>query len=204
MTARWTGYVRFDFTDPHGRWTRPVFRRGAGPAVIVIHEMPGLHPLVTRFADRVAAAGMTVFCPSLFGRPGTVTAGYALGTMLEAICIRRDPCLIDRPFEPHRRLAAGARRLRTRRVRRQRRGRGRDVFHRRIRPGDDDRGGHGRPGPLPALAAVDGPVEAPGARSGRLAGRDRLRQATVRAGGFVDDRTAIPQRSLRSSPGSLH
>ena len=25
------GYVRFDFTDPLGRWTRPVFRRGAGP-----------------------------------------------------------------------------------------------------------------------------------------------------------------------------
>ena len=35
-------YTRFEFTD--GRWTRPVYRRGMGPAVIVIHEMPGLHP----------------------------------------------------------------------------------------------------------------------------------------------------------------
>ncbi len=84
-------YQRFDFTDPEGRWTRPVWRRGSGPAVIVIHEMPGLHPLVIRFADRVAAAGMTVFCPSLFGDPGReVTLGYALGTMLKTICIARE------------------------------------------------------------------------------------------------------------------
>jgi dienelactone hydrolase len=84
-------YARFDFTDPAGRWTRPVWRRGTGPAVIVIHEMPGLHPLVIRFADRVAAAGMTVFCPSLFGEPGRpVSAGYAIGTMLKAICISRE------------------------------------------------------------------------------------------------------------------
>ena len=84
-------YGRFDFTDPEGRWTRPVWRRGTGPAVIVIHEVPGLHPLVIRFADRVAAAGMTVFCPSLFGEPGRpVSRGYAIRTMLTAICIRRE------------------------------------------------------------------------------------------------------------------
>ena len=84
-------YTRFDFTDPAGRWRRPVWRRGSGPAVIVIHEMPGLHPLVIRFADRLAKAGMTVFCPSLFGDPGReVSVPYALGTMLKAICIRRE------------------------------------------------------------------------------------------------------------------
>ncbi|HWA61141.1 MAG TPA: dienelactone hydrolase family protein [Caulobacteraceae bacterium] len=84
-------FTRFEFTDPKGRWTRPVWRRGTGPAVIVIHEMPGLHPLVLRFAGRVADAGMTVFCPSLFGEPGReVTAGYALGTMLKTICVRRE------------------------------------------------------------------------------------------------------------------
>src|SRR5438128_4913168 len=82
-------YERLDFDD--GRWTRPVYRRGSGPAVIVIHEMPGLHPLVLRFADRVAEAGMTVFCPSLFGEAGRpVSKGYALRTMLGAICIRRE------------------------------------------------------------------------------------------------------------------
>lgn len=82
-------YTAFDFDD--GRWTRKVYRRGRGPAVIVIHEMPGLHPLVIRFADRVAAAGMTVFCPSLFGEPGRpVSTGYALGQMFMGMCIRRE------------------------------------------------------------------------------------------------------------------
>ena len=82
-------YERFDFDD--GRWSRPVWRRGSGPAVIIIHEIPGLHPQVIRFADRVAAAGMTVFLPSLFGKPGKeVSRAYALGSMLVNICIRRE------------------------------------------------------------------------------------------------------------------
>jgi dienelactone hydrolase len=83
------GYERFDFND--GRWTRPVWRRGSGPAVIIIHEIPGLHPQVVRFADRVAEAGMTVFLPSLFGKPGKeVSRPYALRSMLVNICIRRE------------------------------------------------------------------------------------------------------------------
>src|ERR1700743_2164334 len=82
-------YTAFDFDD--GRWTRKVWRRGSGPAVIVIHEVPGLHPLVIRFADRVAAAGMTVVCPRLFGEPGeTVSRGYATAEILKNICIRRE------------------------------------------------------------------------------------------------------------------
>jgi dienelactone hydrolase len=84
-------FTCFDFTDPDGRWTRAVWRRGSGPAVIVIHEIPGLHPLVLRFASRVAAAGMTVFCPSLFGEAGReVTRGYAAASIAKAICIRRE------------------------------------------------------------------------------------------------------------------
>ena len=82
-------YSTFEFAD--GPWTRTVYRRGSGPGVIIIHEMPGLHPLVVRFADHVVEAGMTVFLPSLFGRPGKeVSMGYALGEMLKGICIRRE------------------------------------------------------------------------------------------------------------------
>lgn len=82
-------YERFSFTD--GPYSREVFRRGTGPAVIIIHEIPGLHPLVIDYADRVAASGMTVFLPSLFGAPGKpVSTGYALGSMFMNICIRRE------------------------------------------------------------------------------------------------------------------
>jgi dienelactone hydrolase len=82
-------YARFDFD--HGRWRRTVFRRGAGPAVIIMHEIPGLHPQVIAFADDVAQAGMTVFLPSLFGAPGKpASTGYALGEMALNVCIRRE------------------------------------------------------------------------------------------------------------------
>lgn len=87
--AALAAYEAFAFDD--GRWRRQVFKRGSGPAVIIIHEIPGLHPLVVRFADRVAEAGMTVYLPSLFGKPGKpVSAGYALAEMAMAICIRRE------------------------------------------------------------------------------------------------------------------
>ncbi|MFN3574823.1 MAG: dienelactone hydrolase family protein [Phenylobacterium sp.] len=84
-----SNYACSGFSD--GRWTRPVYRRGQGPAVIVIHELPGLHPLVVDFADRIVAAGMSAWCPSLFGEPGRpVDRGYMLGEALKAICIRRE------------------------------------------------------------------------------------------------------------------
>jgi dienelactone hydrolase len=83
------GFTRFEFDD--GRWTRPVYRIGSGPAVIVIHEIPGLHPAVLDFARDVAAEGMTAFCPSLFGQPGrTYSSGYIAATVLKLLCVRRE------------------------------------------------------------------------------------------------------------------
>ena len=82
-------YTKFSLSQ--AGHTFPVYQKGSGPAVIVMHEMPGLHPGVVQFADRVAAAGMTVFCPSLFGTPGKpASRGYALVTALGVICIRRE------------------------------------------------------------------------------------------------------------------
>jgi dienelactone hydrolase len=82
-------YARFRFTD--GPYTREILRRGQGPGVIIIHEVPGIHPLVLRFAGRVADAGHTVFLPSLMGEPGRApTGGHAAWQMVKAICIRRE------------------------------------------------------------------------------------------------------------------
>jgi dienelactone hydrolase len=49
---------------------RTILRRGTGPAVIVIAEMPGITPKVLEFAERVANIGCTAVLPHLFGRPG--------------------------------------------------------------------------------------------------------------------------------------
>lgn len=82
-------YALSDFTA--GPYTRPIYRRGLGPAAIIIHEIPGLHPQVIEFADRLVAAGMTVVCPSLFGTPGKrLSTGYALQQMFVNVCIRRE------------------------------------------------------------------------------------------------------------------
>jgi dienelactone hydrolase len=47
-----------------------VYRKGKGPAVIVITEMPGISPRVLGFADRVVALGCTAVLPDLFGTAG--------------------------------------------------------------------------------------------------------------------------------------
>jgi dienelactone hydrolase len=67
--------------------TRSVFRGGTGPAVIVMHEIPGLYPSVVAFARRLIDAGLTVYLPSLFGEPGREFSGaYSLRSMARA-CI---------------------------------------------------------------------------------------------------------------------
>ena len=50
-------------------YTHDTYRKGTGPGVIVIHELPGMTPQVIAFAEEVVAAGFTVVLPHLFGRP---------------------------------------------------------------------------------------------------------------------------------------
>ncbi|HKN96694.1 MAG TPA: dienelactone hydrolase family protein [Pseudonocardiaceae bacterium] len=74
----------------HGKWTFPVYRKGTGPGVIVVHEMPGLTPAVLAFAQEVVDAGFTVAAPSMFGTPGRpVSVGYTMGT-LGRLCVRSE------------------------------------------------------------------------------------------------------------------
>jgi dienelactone hydrolase len=79
--AELPGFTRTSFTFQDK--TRPVYRRGEGPAVIVIHEIPGIYPEVARFATRVADAGFAVYMPQLFGTPGKpFTTSYVLREVL--------------------------------------------------------------------------------------------------------------------------
>lgn len=70
--------------------TRPTYRRGTGPGVIVIHEIPGITPKVISFANEVVDAGFSVVMPSLVGTPGRApTFGYELGSMAK-VCVARE------------------------------------------------------------------------------------------------------------------
>ncbi len=81
----------------HEGKARAVFRKGSGPAVIVIAEMPGITPKVVAFADRVAAIGCSVVLPHLFGDPGRdidpakklSTVGYVASSMFPT-CVSRE------------------------------------------------------------------------------------------------------------------
>lgn len=57
-------------TFEHDGVAHPIYRKGSGPAALVIAEMPGITPQVLGFADRLVALGLTAVLPHLFGSPG--------------------------------------------------------------------------------------------------------------------------------------
>ena len=69
---------------------KPVYRAGSGPAVIVIHEVPGITPLVAGFGRKVADAGLTAVLPVLFGTPGKPMTGAYAGKVMAQCCISRE------------------------------------------------------------------------------------------------------------------
>jgi dienelactone hydrolase len=82
-----------DFTSfpfSHGGKERTVYRQGVGPAVIVMHEVPGISAEVLRFARKVADAGFTVFVPHLFGQVGKPTTELGRVRALAKLCISRE------------------------------------------------------------------------------------------------------------------
>jgi len=70
--------------------THPVYRRGTGPGVVVVHEIPGITPAVLRFADEVVDAGFTVVMPSLVGTPGRAVSGGYMASSMAKVCVSRE------------------------------------------------------------------------------------------------------------------
>ena len=74
----------------HAGVTRPVFRAGHGPGIVVMHEIPGIYSAVAEFAERLVEEGFRVALPELFGQTGRpFSGGYAAGELLRA-CVRRE------------------------------------------------------------------------------------------------------------------
>jgi len=93
VTFALAGFEMQPFTSSTGT-KRSVYRMGTGPAVIVIHEMPGITPLVAAFARRIADRGMTAVLPDLLGTPGRpVTIAYALASLTRA-CVSKEFTLL--------------------------------------------------------------------------------------------------------------
>ncbi|WP_343710571.1 dienelactone hydrolase family protein [Mycobacterium sp.] len=83
-----TGWTAATFTG--GGYTHDVYRRGQGPGVVLIPEIPGIHPGVLALGNHLVDNGFTVAVPSLFGEPGRpVSIGYLLPTIARA-CVARE------------------------------------------------------------------------------------------------------------------
>jgi dienelactone hydrolase len=73
-----------------GGVSHPTYRKGSGPGVIVIHEIPGLTPAVLRFGEDVLARGFTVVMPSLFGRAGYESTVLESVRSIAGVCVSRE------------------------------------------------------------------------------------------------------------------
>jgi dienelactone hydrolase len=70
--------------------THPTYRRGDGPGVVVIHEIPGITPQVITFAEEVVDQGHTVVIPHLFGTPGAKVGPSSMARAAAQICVSRE------------------------------------------------------------------------------------------------------------------
>ena len=79
-TADLSGWTKGSFTA--AGITHDTYRRGSGPGIIVVHEIPGITPAVLRFADEVVDAGFTVVMPDVVGTPGRAPSGAYLASSM--------------------------------------------------------------------------------------------------------------------------
>ncbi|MBV9091350.1 MAG: dienelactone hydrolase family protein [Mycobacteriaceae bacterium] len=83
-----TGWTASPFTG--AGITHDVYRKGEGPGVVLIPEIPGIHPGVLALGNHLVDNGFSVVSPSLFGEPGRpLTIGYLMPTMARA-CVARE------------------------------------------------------------------------------------------------------------------
>ncbi|HEX2213547.1 MAG TPA: dienelactone hydrolase family protein, partial [Mycobacterium sp.] len=83
-----TGWVATPFTA--AGLTHDVYRKGEGPGVVLIPEMPGLHPGVLALGDHLVDNGFTVAAPSLFGTPGKPALGPGAVPVLLKGCVAKE------------------------------------------------------------------------------------------------------------------
>ena len=70
--------------------THETFRKGHGPVVILVHEIPGITPAVEKFANEVVEAGFTVVMPLLVGTTDKTPSGRYSAASMSKVCISRE------------------------------------------------------------------------------------------------------------------
>jgi len=83
-----SGWAVAPFTG--GGYTHDVYRKGAGPGVVLIPELPGIHPGVLGLGNHLVDNGFTVAIPSLFGRPGKPGTGVFATAAIAKACVAKE------------------------------------------------------------------------------------------------------------------
>src|SRR6201988_2464973 len=71
-------------------YTHDVYRRGEGPGVELIPEMPGIHPGVLALGSHLVANGFTVAWPSLYGTPGAAAGRPGMVPITMRGCVAKE------------------------------------------------------------------------------------------------------------------
>ena len=83
-----TGWTREPFTA--AGFTHDVYRKGQGPGVVLIPEMPGAHPGVLALGNYLVDNGFTVAIPSLYGTPGAPSMRPGMLPVLARGCVAKE------------------------------------------------------------------------------------------------------------------
>ncbi len=85
----------------HEGLRRPLYLRGRGPGIVLMHEIPGIYPPVIEFAERLVSAGYRVYMPELVGQAGReLSTGYLVQSMARACIAREFHVLASRRSSP--------------------------------------------------------------------------------------------------------
>ena len=88
-------------TFVHDGVRRPLFVRGSGPGIVVMHEIPGIYPAVIEFAERLVEAGYRVYLPELLGEAEReFSNSYTLKSMARACIAKEFHVLASRGSSP--------------------------------------------------------------------------------------------------------
>lgn len=83
-----TGWISEPFTG--AGFTYDVYRKGEGPGVVLMPEMPGIHPGVLALGNHLVENGFTVAMPSLYGTPGAAAMRPGMVPTLIRGCIAKE------------------------------------------------------------------------------------------------------------------
>ena len=82
------GYSSFELSD--GEFKKTVFTKGKGPAIIIMHELPGMSPETILFANHLVKQGFKIYLPLMFGEPMMAADAASSAKNMAHLCVSKE------------------------------------------------------------------------------------------------------------------